>query len=299
MKKFIGTGVAIVTPFNNDYSIDYNSLKVLINNLIENNVDFLVLLGSTGETSCISLEEQNSLIEYTIEVVNKRIPIVVGCTFNNTTEGVKRAKQLSNFDIDAILSASPFYNKPSQDGIYNHFKLISQNSKHPIILYNVPGRTCSNILPHTAVKLYNDCENIVAIKEASGNINQVMDLINIKDDNFIVLSGEDALNVPLISVGVQGTISVVANTYPKLVSNMIKKALEGDFYDASKIHYNLLKVTNLLFAEGNPAGVKALLSVQNKCNNILRLPLLSVSSNLIEKLKEEDNILKIIEIEYL
>ncbi len=297
MKKFIGTGVAIVTPFNKDYSIDFNSLENLINNIIENDVNFIVLLGSTGETSCISIEEQDSLIDFTIKVVNKRVPIVVGCTFNNTAAGVKRAKQLSNFDIDAILSASPFYNKPSQEGIYNHFKLISESSKHNVILYNVPGRTCSNILPLTAVKLYNDCKNVVAIKEASGNINQVMELINIKDDDFIVLSGEDSLNVPLISVGVQGTISVVANAYPKLCSKMINKALKGDFCTASKIHYNLLKVTNLLFAEGNPAGIKALLSIQEKCNNILRLPLLSVSSNLIEKLKVEDNNLNKLKIE--
>ncbi|MDR2084902.1 MAG: 4-hydroxy-tetrahydrodipicolinate synthase [Bacteroidales bacterium] len=288
--KFLhGTGVAIITPFNDDLSIDYTSLEKNIENLIENNIGYIVLLGSTGEASSIYINEQDEMIKFSSQVINSRVPLIVGCTNNSTTHAVERVKEISKFDIDGILSAAPYYNKPSQEGIYEHYYAIAHATELPVILYNVPGRTASNITPETCIMLAEDVENIVAVKEASGNICQVMEIISKKDhlDGFLVISGEDSLNVPLISIGAAGTISVIANAFPHQVSEMVRHALENDFQHASSIHYDLLNVTNYIFKEGNPAGIKALLSYQDMCNNVLRLPLMCVSQLLYELLANE------------
>ncbi|MDL2227623.1 4-hydroxy-tetrahydrodipicolinate synthase [Odoribacter sp. OttesenSCG-928-L07] len=293
--KFLrGTGVAVVTPFNDDQSIDYVSFEKIIENLIENNVNYIVLLGSTGEATTLFLNEQNELIKFASQVINSRVPLIVGCTSNSTAYAVERVKEISKFKVDGILSAAPYYNKPSQEGIFEHFYAIAKATSLPIIIYNVPGRTSSNILPDTCLMLAESLENIVAIKEASGNINQVMEIIknnHIKD--FLVISGEDALNVPLMSIGAAGTISVIGNAFPHQVSEMIRHCSEDDIHQASTIHYDLLNITNYIFSEGNPAGIKALLSYMDMCNNVLRLPLMPVSQILNELLANEcDKILE-------
>jgi len=287
-KFIIGTGTAIITPFNNDFSIDYQSLERNIERLIVNNVEYIVLLGSTGEASSLTYKEQDEVIQFASRIINSRVPLIVGCTNNSTTHAVERAKEISKFRIDGILSAAPYYNKPSQEGIYRHYKAIACATSLPLIIYNVPGRTVSNILPKTCLELAFDFKNIIAIKEASGNMGQVMEIIkNNTIDGFLVISGEDALNVPLISVGVAGTISVIANAFPRQVSQMINLALSGDLKAAAEIHYDLLDVTNLIFKEGNPAGVKSLLNYQKMCNNVLRLPLTPVSSETNKSLVNE------------
>ncbi len=275
--KFKGAGVAIITPFKNDFSIDFDSLEKIIEHLIQGNVDFIVVLGSTGETATINKKDQLDIVDFTSQTINHRVPLVVGCTSNCTADAVENVKMFSSKDIDGILSAAPYYNKPRQEGIYQHFKAIAEATELPIILYNVPGRTASNILPQTCLKLANDFENIVAIKEASGNFDQVMNILNNKPEDFVVLSGEDALNVPLMSVGVEGSISVVGNCMPSEYSKMIHSATNGDFSTAKKIHYSLLEFTGLIFDEGNPSGIKAALNAIGLCQNTLRAPLHPVS----------------------
>ena len=286
-KKLLhGTGVAIVTPFNKAQSIDFPSLQKLVEHLINNNVQYLVVLGTTGETATLNKDEKNKVIDFVLKINNKRVPIIVGYGGNNTAEIVKDIKARDFAGIDAILSVAPYYNKPSQTGIYEHYKMLAENSPAPIILYNVPGRTSVNISAETTLKLANDFENIIAIKEASGNFTQIMEIIKNKPANFTVISGDDALTMPLISVGVQGVISVVANAFPKQMSEMVNFALENDFVSAQKTHYQIIDIINALFEDGNPGGIKAALSILGIARNYMRLPVVPVNNGVYKKLEK-------------
>ena len=283
--KFTGTGVAIITPFRNDKSIDFKSLEKLIEYLITKGVNYLVVLGTTGESVTLSKDEKHAVVDFVIETVNKRVPVVVGMSGNNTQEVINIISTFSFEGIDAILSVAPYYNKPSQEGIYQHFKAIASASPKPVILYNVPSRTGSNISAETTVRLAKNVKNIVAIKEASGNFSQLMQIIQNKPKDFDVISGDDAITLPLISIGGAGVISVVANAYPAQFSTMVNFALKGDFKKASEIHYRLFEMILALFEEGNPPGIKALLKIMNICANSVRLPLMPVSEKLFNKLE--------------
>lgn len=290
--KFKGTGVAIITPFRGDGSIDFNSLKDLINHIIENGIDYIVVLGTTGEAATMNDDEKSAIVNFVIEVADKRVPIVIGIGGNNTSRIVTTIKS-SNFEgVDAILSVSPYYTKPSQKGIYLHYKTISSASPMPIILYNVPGRTSSNISAETTLQLAHDFSNIIAVKEASGNLDQIGTIIKNKPKDFLVLSGDDPLALPMIAMGANGIISVTANAFPFEFAKLINAALKGDFIEARKYHYLLIEIIHSLFTDGNPAGIKAALSIKGIISNHLRLPLTTVSratynqlTNLIEAIK--------------
>ena len=285
-KKLKGTGVALVTPFQEDGSVDYASLENLVNSVIKGGVDFLVALGTTAETPTLSTDEKQKILSAIIQYADDRLPVVCGIGGSNTQEVIN---QLENFElrgVTAILSVVPYYNKPSQEGMYQHFKAIAAATNKPIILYNVPGRTGSNMLPATVVRLARDCKNIIAIKEASGNIPQCMELINTAPDNFIVLSGDDNLVLAQMALGMEGIISVMANCCPSEFTEMINLTMINKFDKARKAHYKLLNGVDLLFAEGNPAGVKFALNHKEICKNILRLPLVPVSEATGNKLAE-------------
>lgn len=284
--KFIGTGVAITTPFKADLSIDFPSLEKHIEHLISNGINHLIVLGTTGEAVTLFDSEKEKLINFIKEKVNKRIPIVLGIGGNNTQAVLNKINETDFNGIDAILSVSPYYNKPTQEGIYQHFKAIAETCPIPIILYNVPGRTSSNISAETTLRLAHEFKNIVAIKEASGDLSQAMYIIKDKPKDFIVLSGEDKLSLPLMAIGVSGVISVVANAYPKEYSTMVQLALQNNFNDAEKIQYQLLELIDNLFIEGNPAGVKEVLSFMGIVENNVRLPLVSVGEKTSLKIKE-------------
>lgn len=285
-KKFIGTGVAIVTPFTETKEIDFNSLKKIIEHLITNKIEYLVFLGTTGECATLTDEEKHKVIAFAKETVNGRVPLVIGIGGNNTAEVVNFIKETDFTDIDAILSVSPYYNKPTQLGIYYHYKEIAEAAPVPVILYNVPGRTGSNITAETTLKLANDFKNIIAIKEASGNMEQYMQIIKHKPNDFLVISGDDALTLPSLSLGMDGVISVAAHASPLEFSNMVRLGLEGKFDEARKIHYQLLDVMYSIFLEGNPGGIKAILHAKGLCENEVRLPLYRISDALYNKLKE-------------
>jgi 4-hydroxy-tetrahydrodipicolinate synthase len=286
--QFRGTGVAIITPFNKDNSVDFKSLGKLVNYIIKGGVEYVVVLGTTGESVCLTKEEKKLVIKHVIETVNKRVPIVLGLGGNNTQEIVSSLKLTSDFNgIDAILSVSPYYNKPNQRGIYQHYKAIAEVSPVPVILYNVPGRTSSNMTADTTVKLANDFKNIIAIKEASGNLEQCMKIIKNKPKDFLIISGDDMLTLPMIACGGDGVISVVANAYPKDFSEMTRQILAGNIKEAQKLHYKLTDIIEQLFADGNPAGIKAVLELQDICKSNVRLPLVKVNKDTqhaIEKL---------------
>lgn len=284
MNKIKGTGVALVTPFNKNGSIDYNSLKNLLNHVISGGVDYLVLLGTTGESVSLSAKEKSDVIKFCIDYNKKRLPIVVGLGGNNTSKVIDEIRNLNFEGIDAILSVSPSYNKPSQEGIYQHFKKISNHSPVPIIIYNVPGRTSSNISASTTIRLASDFNNIVAIKEASGDILQIMDIIRKKPDNFIVLSGDDALTLPMIYLGADGVISVIGQSHPKQFSNMVKYAISGKNTKANLIHFVLYDFFKPIYMEGNPVGIKACLEKLGICKSFVRLPLVEATENVKSKL---------------
>ncbi|MBN2746432.1 MAG: 4-hydroxy-tetrahydrodipicolinate synthase [Bacteroidales bacterium] len=280
-KKIIGTGVALVTPFHENGQVDFESLQNLVNFVIAGGVEFVVALGTTAETATLSETEKLEVLEKVHSTVANRCGVVVGAGGNNTAAVVSFVKSLSPEKFDAILSVAPYYNKPNQRGIYAHFEAIASSTSLPIILYNVPGRTSSNILPETVIRLANDFQNIVAIKEASGNLNQIMEIIQNRQENFYVLSGDDALTLPILSVGGDGVISVVANAYPDIFSTLVREMINGgDRYQALRNHYQLLEITNALFKDGNPAGIKALLSIKGLVKNVLRLPMMPVQSEL-------------------
>lgn len=280
MNQFRGTGVALVTPFHPDLTIDYSALGKLIDSVISGGVNYLVALGTTAETPTLSPGEKREILHYIVEHAAGRVPIVCGIGGNNTGEVIHQLHEYDLSGVAGILSVAPYYNKPTQEGVYQHFKAIASATDKPIILYNVPGRTVTNILPATALRLANEFPNIVAIKEASGNLAQCMDLVQGAPQHFAILSGDDDLVVPQISIGMQGVISVAANCFTKDFTGMVNAALEGNFTGACALHYKLLKSIRLLFAEGNPAGVKCVLHKMNICKNTLRLPLVHASEEL-------------------
>ncbi len=293
-KKFIGTGVALVTPFHKQGSIDFGSYERLLEHTITNGVNYLVVLGTTGEASTLSKDEKKALIDFTKEIVNRRVPIVVGIGGNNTQEVIDQLKLIDNDGITGILSVTPYYNKPTQRGLYLHYRQIASATSLPIILYNVPGRTSVNMKPETTIQLATEFDNIVGIKEASGNFSQIMEILRTKPKDFLVISGDDSITLPLIACGANGVISVVANAFPKSFSNMVKLALKGNFEEARKIHYNLLPLIESLFADGSPGGIKATLEQIRIASNHLRLPIVKVNKQtqnligtLINELKEK------------
>jgi len=278
-KKFQGTGVALVTPFHKYGTIDFSSIGKIIDHIIGNGVDYLVVLGTTGETPTLSKDEKNAIVDYVIETVDGRVPIVKGVGGNNTQEVVNVLKTGSFDGIDAILSVCPYYNKPRQKGIYYHYKTIASASPVPIILYNVPGRTGANIEAATTLQLAHDFKNIIAIKEASGNFSQIMKILKNKPDDFMVISGDDTLTFPLMALGVEGVISVVANAFPKQFSSMVNHCLNNEFEKAKKIHFQLIDIINALFEDGSPSGIKAALQIIGLCENNLRLPVVKVNKS--------------------
>jgi 4-hydroxy-tetrahydrodipicolinate synthase len=283
-KTFTGTGVAIVTPFRSDGSIDFKSLEKLLEYILSRGINYVVVLGTTGESVTLSKDEKKAVVNFVTDTVDKRVPVVVGIGGNNTQEILNTLASTEFDNIDAILSVSPYYNKPSQQGIFLHFKAIATASPVPVILYNVPGRTGSNMSAETTLKLAHEFKNIAAIKEASGNLVQIMQIIRDKPKNFLVISGDDALTLPMITLGGSGVISVVANAFPKEFSEMVNHALKGELAKANALHYKLLDMINALFEEGSPSGVKAVLEILKITRNHVRLPLAPVSEKHYAKL---------------
>ncbi len=282
--KFRGTGVAIVTPFTKSGAIDFRAYERILDHTINGGVDFIVVLGTTGEAPTISKQEKKALIEFSVEKIDKRVPIMVGIGGNSTSDTILTIHGTPFKGVDGVLSVCPYYNKPQQEGIYQHFRLIAEASPVPVILYTVPGRTGSNINATTTLRLANDFENIIGIKEASANFDQIFQVIKNKPKDFIVLSGDDALTLPLIASGADGVISVTANAFPMQVSKMVKHSLSGQLKAARAIHYQLLDFTNSLFADGSPAGIKAALETKKMCQNYLRLPLVNVNPEIRKKI---------------
>lgn len=286
--KFEGTGVALVTPFDASGNVDESALRKLVNLQVDNGTDFLVVMGTTGEAATLSPEEQSRVLSIVIEENNKRLPVVLGMGGNNTAELKSKISAFNTSGVDGFLSASPHYNKPAQAGIIKHFSEIAEVSELPIILYNVPGRTGSNMTASTTIAL-SKVENIVAVKEASGDMNQVMEILDAVDSEFKVLSGEDALTMPITALGGAGVISVVANAFPKEFSSMINAVKANDLETARSIHYKLLNVTGQFFEQGNPSGIKYCLKCLDICEDFLRLPLVGITDDLKNRMKKELN----------
>jgi len=279
-----GTGVALVTPFKTNTEVDYDALSKLIDFDIDNGVEYLITLGTTGETPTLTKQEKLDIINFTYEKVNNRVPVVVGIGGNSTKEVMEN---LSSYPLDnaiAVLSASPYYNKPSQEGIFQHYKALASVSPKPIILYNVPGRTGSNMTAETTLRLAKE-KNIEGMKEASGNMVQCMHILRDRPESFLVVSGDDHVAMPLIACGMDGVISVAANCFPKDFSEMIRQSLKGNFAAARPLHYKCLEGCDLLFAENNPAGVKAVLYELGIIENVLRLPVVPLSQSIHQKVK--------------
>jgi 4-hydroxy-tetrahydrodipicolinate synthase len=283
MNNLKGLGVAMVTPFKNNKEIDFPALEKLTNHLIDGGLDYLVVMGTTGEAATLSFQEKQEVLDFIMKINNKRLPIVFGIGGNDTLKMVEEYKKYNLEGVAAILSASPYYSKPSQEGIYQHYKYLAENMNHDIVLYNVPGRTASNMTAETTVRIAKEFKNVIGIKEASGDLGQVMHIINNKPQNFLLISGDDALTLPMIASGADGLISVIANSHPSVTKNLVTKALEGDFNSSRKSHYQLLELIDAIFADGNPGGVKEILKKMSIMENDLRLPLVPVN----EKVKEE------------
>jgi 4-hydroxy-tetrahydrodipicolinate synthase len=275
--NFQGTGVAIVTPFHNYGTIDFSGLEQLLHHVIDGGVDYIVSLGTTSEAPALTTDEKQAVMHFVKETVNGRIPVVMGIGGNSTHTVVGTIKNTDFDGIDAILSVTPYYNKPNQKGIYNHFKNVAAASPVPVILYNIPGRTASNIAAETTLQLAHDFKNIVAVKEASGNFTQVMDILRQKPRDFQVLSGDDALTFPMMALGASGVISVIANVLPQPFTQMVNLLLQNKITKAREIHYSLLPVMQQLFADGNPAGIKAALEIKGIIKNNLRLPMVKAN----------------------
>ncbi|MGD0754714.1 MAG: 4-hydroxy-tetrahydrodipicolinate synthase [Bacteroidales bacterium] len=292
MKKFRGTGVAIVTPFKNDSSIDFAALGRVVNHVIKEGINYIVVMGTTGESATLTKDEKKAIISYVVEVTDNRVPLVAGIGGNNTQEVINSVRHTDLTGIDGILSVAPYYNKPNQRGLFQHFKAIATCSPIPVIMYNVPGRTCSNISSETCLELANECENIVGIKEASGDIAQIMRIIRAKPDNFSVISGDDMMTIPIIAAGGSGVISVLANAFPAAISELVTNSLKSNFKSAREIHLRYLEMIELLFIDGNPAGVKAMLNIMNLCQNNLRLPLVPVNRTIYSRIQKAIDELK-------
>ena len=282
--KFKGLGVALVTPFTSTGEVDYTSLRRLLDYQLSNGTDFLCVLGTTAETPTLTEEEKQNIINLCRDKVQGRIPILLGMGGNNTAAIVSQLAKADLHGIDGILSVCPYYNKPSQEGLYQHFRTIATNSPVPVVLYNVPGRTGVNMTAETTLRLARDCENIVAVKEASGNFGQIDDIIKNKPNNFDVISGDDGITFPLITLGAVGVISVIGNALPKEFSRMVRLALNGDYNNALTIHHKFTELFKLLFVDGNPAGVKAMLNAMGLIENELRLPLVPSRISTMEKI---------------
>ena len=285
--RFRGTGVAIVTPFHDSGNIDFGSFEKIIEHVVTHGVNYIVALGTTGESATLSKDEKVAVLDFVIEIVNKRVPVVAGIGGNNTQEVISAIKSASFDGIDAILSVCPYYNRPQQKGMYGHFKAIAGICPVPVILYNVPGRTGSNLTAETTLKLANDFENIIGIKEASGNFAQCMDILKNKPQDFLFISGDDALTYPLLSLGADGVISVVANAFPQQFSEMVNLGLKGKFNKAKVLHYQMLEFMNTLFLDGSPSGIKAALEDMGLCKSNVRLPLVKVNKTVHSLIAEQ------------
>ncbi|MEZ4854701.1 4-hydroxy-tetrahydrodipicolinate synthase [Flavobacterium sp.] len=286
MQKFIGTGVALVTPFKSDFSVDTEALKKIVNYVIEGGVEYLVVLGTTAETATLTPSEKETVIATITAANNNRVPMVLGVGGNNTAQVVEELKTTDFSNFDAILSVSPYYNKPTQEGIYQHFKAVAQASPVPVILYNVPGRTASNMLPATVVRLANDFKNIIGIKEAAGDIVQAMKLIQNVPSNFLVISGDDMITLPMVLAGGAGVISVIGEGFPKEFSTMVRLGLERKVDEAYQLHYKLAEAIDMIFEQGNPAGIKEVFKTLGISQNTVRLPLVNVNEDLALRLEK-------------
>lgn len=286
MNKFHGTGVALVTPFKTDGSVDHSGLKNIIDYVISGGVEYIVSLGTTGETATLTNDEKKAVWETTVEHAAGRITLVAGIGGNNTAEVVQDLKRFDSRGFDAVLSVSPYYNKPTQEGIYQHYKAVAEASELPVMLYNVPGRTSMNMTAETTLRLAHDFKNIIGTKDASANFDQFNKIIRDKPEDFLLISGDDAIALPLISMGAAGVISVVGNAIPGLFSTMVRMCLDGKFIEAQPLHFSVTEIINLFFAEGNPCGVKSALKLLDICDDTLRLPMVNVSTetqNLIQQ----------------
>jgi 4-hydroxy-tetrahydrodipicolinate synthase len=284
MQKFVGTGVALVTPFNEDKSIDFEGLKRLVNFNIDNGIDYLVINGTTGESATITKEEKWQLVHFISEVNQNRVPLVLGIGGNNTSAVLEELKSSNLTKVEAILSVAPYYSKPTQEGLYQHFRAISEACSKPIIIYNVPGRTSKNMEPETTLRLARDFDNIIAVKEAGNNVQQYMELIKNKPDDFLIISGDDDLALNVVLAGASGVISVIGQGFPKEFSSLINFGLEGENKKAYALHYSLMDMMSLIFEENNPAGIKAVLNARGIIKNELRLPLVKASELLQKKI---------------
>ena len=285
MEKIKGTGVALITPFNEDLSIDYEGLEKLINYQIDGGVDYLVLMGTTGESAVLSNLEKQAVISFCVKINDGILPIVLGIGGNNTLALVEEIKNTNFTGIDAILSVSPCYNKPTQEGIYLHYKMLAEACSLPIIIYNVPGRTSSNMMAGTTLRLAKEFSNIVAVKEASGDMDQIMKIIKNKNSDFLVLSGDDGLTLPMIYMGAEGVISVIGQSHPKNYSDMVSFGRSGDNNIANQLHYKLYDFYEPFYAEGNPTGVKACLELLGICKCFVRPPLIEASDAIKKEIK--------------
>ncbi len=282
----MGMGIALITPFKKDGSVDFDALERLVEYQIENGTDYLVILGTTAETPTLTEEEKDEIARVVIAKTNKRLPIVMGIGGNNTRTVVEKIKATDLSQVDAVLSVVPYYNKPSQEGIYQHYKAIAQATSTPIVLYNVPGRTGVNMKAETILRLANEFPNIVGIKEASGNFAQIDEIIKNKPNHFMVISGDDGITFPLITLGAVGVISVIGNAFPREFSRMVRLAMRGDLAGAREIHYRFTELMELLFVDGNPAGVKSMLSMMGFIENELRLPLVPTTLKTTERMRQ-------------
>lgn len=284
MQSLIGTGVALITPFKKDFSVDTEALTRIVNFQVDNGIDYLVVLGTTAESATLSSAEKELVIQTIIKANNNRLPLVLGVGGNNTHQVVEELKTRNLNDFVAVLSVSPYYNKPSQEGIYQHFKAIAEATPLPIILYNVPGRTSSNMLPSTVIRLANDFKNIVAIKEAAGDIVQAMKLIQHKPKDFLVISGDDMVTLPMVLAGGAGVISVIGEGFPKQFSDMVRLGLNRKVDEAYTLHYQLADAIDMIFEQGNPAGIKEVFKSIGLCENVVRLPLVNVNEDLANRI---------------
>ncbi|MEO8235409.1 MAG: 4-hydroxy-tetrahydrodipicolinate synthase [Flavobacterium sp.] len=284
MQAFIGTGVALVTPFKKDFSIDIEALKRIVNYVIDGGVEYLVVLGTTAESATLTQDEKEVVITTIVEANNGRLPLVLGVGGNNTAKVVEELKTRDFSNFSAILSVSPYYNKPTQEGIYQHFKMVSEASPIPVILYNVPGRTASNMSPETVLRLAKEFKNLIGIKEAAGDIVQAMKLIQGKPKDFLVISGDDMITLPIVLAGGSGVISVIGEGYPKEFSQMVRLGLQRKVDEAYDLHYKLMNSIDMIFEQGNPAGVKEIFKSLGLSENTVRLPLVSVDENLANRL---------------
>lgn len=282
---YIGTGVAVITPFNSSLEVDYQSLRQLINYLIENDIDYLVAMGTTAESSTISVEEKKQIFDCFIETTANRVPLVMGLGGNNTAALAQSLQQVDTNGFSAILSVSPYYNRPTQEGIYRHYKALDAATPLPLILYNVPGRTAANITAETTLRIAHDCPNVIGIKEASGDLVQGREILAGRPEGFVVVSGDDETAIPLIQSGAEGVISVIAGGFPNLFKSGVQAAIEGDHKKADEIANLVQSIADQVYAEGNPGGIKAVLALRGMIENQLRLPLIPVSDAVRSALK--------------